>query len=427
MGTNSKRLSKNIVMLTLMNLAKYILPFLATPYLARVLEPETYGVVTYLTSVMTYFQMLVDFGFQFSATRKASLSRDDVDALGALYANTVCARGFLAVLGGVLLLCILPFIALLRENAGVTVLYYLSVVATIFLPDFIFRGLERMEIVSLRFIIAKMISTGLTFVFIRSKDDLLWLPVLSIAGTLAATAFSLRTMLRKYGIRVKAPSLRKALSETKESGPFFIATFATTAFGALNTLSMGFVQLSAQLIAYWGIAYQVISAIQTLYDPITSSIYPHMVKERDYRLIKRILLIFMPLVVVGTLLCYVLSDWIILVIGGAQYAEAAPVFVALLPILLFSFPSQVLGFPVLAPIGKEKWVTFSTIIAAVTQVSGLLALAFTGHFTILNVATLRSITDFVLLLARGSVFLRFLRMGCFSRPAPEKPEMEAPV
>ena len=137
-----------------------------------------------------------------------------------------------------------------------------------------------------------------------------------------------------------------------------------------------------------------------LYDPIISSIYPHMVKTKDYSIIKKALLIFMPLILLGVIVCYLLADYGMNLAGGPEYIEAAPIFRILLPLLLFSFPAQLLGFPLLAPIGKEKMASISTVISAVFHVSGLIALIVVGKFTLINIAILRTCTNVVLLSSR---------------------------
>ena len=68
--TESKtKIVNNTVMLMIFHISKILFPFVTLPYLTRVLTVDTYGVVTYVKTVMTYMQILVDFGFALSATK----------------------------------------------------------------------------------------------------------------------------------------------------------------------------------------------------------------------------------------------------------------------------------------------------------------------------------------------------------------------
>ena len=43
--------------------------FISLPYLTRVLSVDCYGSVSFVKNLITYFQIIVDFGFLFSATK----------------------------------------------------------------------------------------------------------------------------------------------------------------------------------------------------------------------------------------------------------------------------------------------------------------------------------------------------------------------
>ena len=394
------RLAGNTIWLSIMTIGKYLLPLVTLPYLTRVLTPHYYGIVTYLTSTMTYFQVIVDYGFLYSSTKDAAINRDNKDILGEILSQTIWAKVFLSVVSFLILSIIIPHVEILRNNYLLTILYFVSVLVTIFLPDYIYRGIEKMSIVSGRFIIARLISTVLTFLVIKSPKDLLLMPILLIAGNIGAVFFSYYHLFKKERIYFKKVSFHSVISSFKKSSVFFVSTFATTAFGATTTFLMGIVKLDVASIAFWGLAYQLISSIQMLLDPLISSLYPYMIKEKNYKLLKNVVLKFLPIVVIGCVLCFFLASYIIRIIGGAGYDDAIPVFRILLPMLVFSFPAQLLGFPLLAPINKEKFVTYSTLISASFHIIGLLILMSLGLFTIINVAFLRVTTDFVLLVCR---------------------------
>ena len=61
-------LAKNTGMLFLLTISNYVFNFITIPYQTRVLEPSIYGNIGFAMSVMSYFQLLTDFGFLLSAT-----------------------------------------------------------------------------------------------------------------------------------------------------------------------------------------------------------------------------------------------------------------------------------------------------------------------------------------------------------------------
>ena len=66
---DKKRLASNFLSLSALQVFTYVLPLLTLPYLVRVLGVEKYGLVMFAQSVIMFFSILVDYGFNLSATR----------------------------------------------------------------------------------------------------------------------------------------------------------------------------------------------------------------------------------------------------------------------------------------------------------------------------------------------------------------------
>ena len=197
----------------------------------------------------------------------------------------------------------------------------------------------------------------------------------------------------------KIKTLKKSIELIKESSVYFISNFATTAFGALNTLLIGIAMDSTQ-VAYWSVALQLIAAVNAMYSPIVNGIYPQMVREKSLLLIKKILYIFMPIVFVGCTVFFISAKFIVLIVSGEEYLYSVTVLRYLIPILLISFPVMVTGWPTLGAIGKAKETTITTTVTAVAQVLGLIVLMLINKFTLINVAILRCLTELLMLILR---------------------------
>ena len=111
----------------------------------------------------------------------------------------------------------------------------------------------------------------------------------------------------------------------------------------------------------------------------------------------------------------VAAKYALLILGGKQYVDAASILRALVPVLFFSFPSMLLGWPSLGAIGKQKETTITTVVTAIVQVAGLAVLIICNHFTLINIAFLRGITEALLCFLRLRYVYEF-RKG-FSRIA----------
>lgn len=392
------KVTKNTIMLYIMNIAQLILPLVTLPYLTRVLTVDNYGVVNYVKSIMTYMQIIIEFGFILSATKDIVKAGNDKKIIGEITGNVILGKILLSMLSLIVLIIFTIFVPILKNNVAFTMLSFIPVFLSTFLIDFFFRGIEKMEVITIRYIVMKSISTLLTFLFVRGNGDLLMIPILDIIGNVVAILLVWKEVY-KLGIKLSFGTIKDIWDSIADSFLYFISSMASTAFGALNTLLVG-ILLSSKEVAYWSLAMQILGAIQALYTPINNGIYPEMVKKRKFSLIIKVIKIFMPVVFIGCLIILLFSKPILFVIGGRKYLEMSYLIILLIPVIIFSFPAMLFGWPVLGAIDKVKETTTTTVVTTIVQVAGLIVLMLVGEFTLVNIALLRGGTEFILLTSR---------------------------
>lgn len=400
MRKENQRTINNTAMLYLMTFAKLIFPLLTLPYLSRVLtESGGYAVVSYVKACMTYMQLLVDFGFILSAVKDIVKANGDMVKIGLIAGHVYVGRIILglAVIGFTAILCCA--IPLLSANFLFTMLSAVAVALSGLLADYLFRGLEKMHVVTIVFVVMKGIATAFTFVCVNGDADILWIPVLDIIGTAAAVAITWLFIV-KFRVPVRFKSFKVTFKMLKESAVYFASNIATTAFGALNTVLIGIFIPDAAQISFWSNSLQIISAIQNLYQPINNGIYPQMVRRKSLKLIHTVVAICLPVVLAGTAFCFFCSEWVLTLLFGEAYRGASTIFRYLCPLLILGFFSMLYGWPTLGAVGKVKSTTATTVITAALQVAGLFILIVAGQFTLINIALLRCITEFAMMAMR---------------------------
>lgn len=389
----------NVAMLYMMNIAKLVFPLITLPYLTRVLSVECYGVVSYVKATMVYAQLVVDFGFMLSGVKSVTEARDDMEKVGRITGNIVLAKGMLSLAALAGIITVAFFIDILRENFLYTVLAFIPIALSVLLFDFLFRGLEQMHVIAIRYVIMKSISVALTLVLVKGNGDILWIPVLDILSSLVAIILTL-IEVKKLGIKISfVESFKGSLAALKVSGVYFISEAATTVFGAFNTILVG-IFMNETDVAYWAVCLQLVSAVRAMYTPINNGIYPQMIKRKDIGIIKKVVKVFLPVVTIGCIIVMVFAKPILVIAGSSKYAAAAPVMRCLVPVLFFSFPAMLFGWPTLGAIGKAKENTKTTLAAAAVQLIGLGILIVTDRFEIMLVALLKSFTEICLMLFR---------------------------
>lgn len=382
-----------------LQIVKYLLPLITLPYLARVLEPEGYAVYAYVVSLMTFVQAFVDFGFNLSGTKRivaAKTVQEKNEAIGAV----TQARLLLCAVAGVAVLAIASCIPITRANLAYTMLAFVAVCGKSMAPDFVFQGHERMGPITTRYLVSKGISTALTFVFVRSVADIMWVPVLDILSSCIALAWSFIAAKRLFGTAAAHVSMRLVMLELRTSALYCFSNMAAAVFTGFTTLLIGGVISDAAQISYWSLAMTAVGAIQSLYSPIMNSLYPHMVSSQDFGFVKRIALYACPAVLAGTAAFALLRDVVMFVLGGDAYLIGSWIVAAVSPVLVFSFFGMLFGWPTLGAAGRVKEITTTTVISSLFCVIALLSISFAGVATLPAICIVRCATEGILCISR---------------------------
>lgn len=383
-----------------LQIIKYILPMLVMPYLTRVLEPSGYAIYAYVVSFMAFAQTIVDFGFNLSGIKQIADSRGDAAAQSRIIGAITQARLMLCVLTAAGCAAVGSFIPIIRENAMYVAFAYLAVCGRSLAPDFLFQGHEQMGPLTTRYLISKSVFVVTIFVFVHSASDLLWVPALDILTSAVALTWSFAVAHRRFGVGIAWVSWRDASCELARSAYYCMSNMASTALSGAITLVIGIAITDPEQVAYWSLAMSAIGAVQSLYTPIVDSLYPHMVIGKDYSFARKMLFLSIPFVITGSVAFYLLSDFIILVLGGQAYAEGAYVLKLLSPIVPFSFYSMYFGWPIIGSVGRVKELTRTTIVSSIIGIASLLVLIALDAASITTFAICRSIIEVILCVYR---------------------------
>lgn len=402
------KFAKNTALQYGLEIARYAFPLLTVPYLTRVLGPDVYAVRAYILAAMTFMQVFLSFGFNPYGTKEIAEHQNDLQHIRVETSAIAMLRVALCAVGGVSILLIVPHVPIMAEHPVYVAIAYSGACFKAMLPDFVFRGLEDMGIITYRYIVSQTVATVFIFLLVRSDADLLLVPLFEALAELIAFLWSWSNVIFKRGIRFISPGMDRLIGAFRAATVFFLSNASTTIYTSLTTLMIGIYVSDAAEISYWSIAMTAIQAIQTLYTPVSNSLYPHMCVQRDFALVKRLLIVGIPVVVIGTAAFALLSDIVMQVVGGPDYVDGAYVVAMVSPVLFFSFPAILLGFPVLAAVGWVRALTVSSLIPAVFHIVGLFLIAVGGWFSIAAVAILRCCTEAVLMASRVLfVFLYF--------------------
>ena len=121
------------------------------------------------------------------------------------------------------------------------VLYFVSVAINSFMPDYLYRGLEEMRIITIRTVLIKLIFTCAIFVFLKNPEQYYIVPILNILGNGIALMGVYIHVKKNLKLKLVKVTMKEVWDMMKKSSTFFYSRIASSVYSATNTFIMGFI------------------------------------------------------------------------------------------------------------------------------------------------------------------------------------------
>lgn len=405
---NRKRLSffKNTIMLYILTFSNYLMSLIIVPYETRILGTEKYGLIGVTTAVMVYFQLIIDFGFLLSATEEVSINREDKTKLSIIFSSVTINKLFLSIICVIVLIFICRFVPRLKENMLFFITYFIVTLTNSLIPDYLYRGIEKMEAITVRAVLIKFFFTVMVFVFVKSPKDYMLIPILQILGNIVALAGVYLHLYLHIGVKFTWCRLSDLSERFKRSVTFFFSRIASTAYTVANTIILDILS-AGSMTAYYTSADKLVTTAKSGLSPISDSLYPYMTKNRDFRIVKKVLLMLEPLIILGCTILFIWARPLCIWFFGENYANTALALRSLIPVIVVILPSYIFGFPMLSAMGLSKYANYSVVFGSIVHIVNLCVLYFLGLINIVSLGIATSLAETLILLFRIVVVLKY--------------------
>ena len=266
---------KDVIYLILLQGLTYVIPLLVLPYLMETLGPEKYGYIGFSLATMQYLMLIVDFGFNQSATKRVALAKDDQEKLNKIFSATVYAKLFLLTICFAIVVT-LSFVPQFKVYSSTLYVMFLTVVGQALIFVFLFQGLGRIKWISIINAVTKISILPLTFILVKQESDYLLAAFIQSMVSIVAAVISLVMVYRKHWVKLLPPNISTIKTEVRESFPLFISTAATSMYTALFAVILGYVSNPYEVGLYTSSDRIVRALCFMLLVPVIQVFYPHI-------------------------------------------------------------------------------------------------------------------------------------------------------
>jgi len=412
-----KRLFENFVSLSVLQGLNYLLPLVTFPYLVRVLGVEKFGLLSFATATIGYFQILTDYGFILSATRDISIHRDDKEKVEDIFSAVMIIKCGLLVLSFLLLTTLVFSFEKFRQDWLVYYLTFGMVVGQTLFPVWFFQGMERMKYITFLNILAKALFTIAIFIFVKKEADYWKVPLLNSLGFMVAGSISLYVIFKNFNTRIKLPTKNAIIFQLKEGWHIFVSTVAISLYTISTPFILG-IFTNNIIVGYYSAADKIIQAIKGLLGPFSQTIYPFInkkvvvSKEEGLKIIRKITVYVAVFTFSVSITVFIFAQEITFLLLGRNYFQSIAILKILTITPFLIGLSNVFGIQTMIPFGRNR--AFRNILISASIINVILSLIlvpifnhYGSAFSVVLVELFVTISMFIYLQTTGIKIMEF--------------------
>ena len=361
--------------LGVLQIANYLIPLLVLPVVSRVLGASLFGSVGYAQNIVTYLTLLVNYGFEYSATRQIALAGEDKERKRHLFWAVITAKAGLLVLSFVILALLPFFVERVACDPRLYIYTALTNVGVVFFPTWYLQGEQQMDKMAWANFFTKLLGAVLVIALVREASAYRWYPLLLSLASVLVGIGAMLYVIRHFEIGSYVCT-RAFMSEVLRAGaPIFINNLFVSLYTTVNMTLLGW-YATDEWIGYFSAAQRLIIALNMVVVlPVSTAIYPEISrrfeasKAEGVRFLKRVLVWAGVAAAVVSLGTWLSSPLVIHIIYGAGFEPTVDVLRWLSPLPFLVMTATLLTVQGLYGMGLHKWAPWVGLVLATACIS----------------------------------------------------------
>lgn len=367
-----KSLKFNLIMNSLLTLSNILFPIITFPYVSRILQAEGVGKVTFITSIVAYFALFAQLGIPTYGIRACARARDDRKKLTKIVQELFLINLVMTIISYFTLLIVYFSVDRLREDGMLFLVISLTIIFNQFSMEWLYKGLEEYRYITIVSILFKTIALVMMFLFVKSADDYIIYGAISIFALSASSILNFIN-IRKHVDFYKISGGYEFVKHIRNILIFFALTCAITIYTNLDTVMLGFIH-DDLAVGYYTTSIKIkailLSVVTSLGVVVLPRLSYYVEKGNKQKFIELSNASFHFIIMISlslTIYFIIYSKEVINFLAGSGFSESIIPMQIILPTVILIGITNLLGFQILVPLGKERLVLLSVLAGGVVN------------------------------------------------------------
>ncbi len=390
-SSDAKKVGKNMIYLSILQIGGYLFPLLTMPYLARIIGVNGFGKIAFASAIITYIQTFTDWGFNYTTARDIAKNRDDLKKVEEIYSIVTWSRLILMTISMIVLFILVMLIPYLYNNALIIAISFILIPGHVLFPEWLFQGMEEMKYITILNFITKLVFTGLIFIFIKEPSDYILQPLFLGLGFIISAILGLIYIRKKWNIQLRKCSFKQIRLAIKNSTDVFINTLMPNFYNSFSVILLGFFGGAGSNGVFDG-GNKFNNIIYQFLQIISRAFFPFLARKID----KHTMFVKISMVasITLTLLTIFLAPLLIDCFLSSSFSDSIIVLRIMALSIIFLTISNVYGTNYLVLVNKERILRNATIFAS--MIGFILSIPLVYLFSYIGAAITISLTRMIL-------------------------------
>ena len=367
--TGLQRFIKNIFSMAAAEILSKVISAAILLYMIKVLTPDEFGVLNFAQALVAYLVIITNMGLDRIGAREIAKTPDDYRRISS---TIILMKSFQALLSMIVIVLFLLIIKKPLLTKSMALLYAVMTLAQVLLFEWFFQGIEKMEYIAIYRIICSFVSAVGIVLFLRTSEQLIYIPVIYTTASLAGVFSLLFIFIKKYG-NLKFFIDKEMFGEYfKKSLILGSSLFLIQLLYNFDVVLLSFYRTDKE-VGFYAAAYKIILFIimpLAIFFQATFPVISRFYKESKEKL-KNAVHYINKLIPAASLPVLVFSIFVagplLELLFGQRYTSSIPVFKILIFTVLIISSNGINAYGLIAA-GREKNYFWSIFIAAGSNV-----------------------------------------------------------
>jgi PST family polysaccharide transporter len=348
----------NGIWLYILQIFNTVIPLLTLPYITRILGSSQFGDFSFALNLVGYLKVIVDYGFDLSGSRKIAMTSDK-DKVSIIFSTITYTKLLLFVFSLGLLLIISIRLRIPEKQLINILILILMILGTTIQQTWLFQGLQVMKYITIISVTSRIISVILIFALIKNSNQLYLYSLLYSSTFLFNGILSLLIVRFKLKLNWRKVCIGDIVIELKDGWYIFTTSVMTKVFTGIGVTVLGFTT-SSSIVGIYSAIQKIPLLILMIYAPVGQVLYPYISNYyatsfiSGFNKVLKLFKLVIPVVIIICLLIIILSNSIVDILFGQEYATFSIIVIPLVVWSLLSIINNFIGIQILVASGHQK-------------------------------------------------------------------------